>query len=293
MKSVNKIIAVSVMSMGLVSGLYCEKRKLVVTTKNTGMYDWAAVEVWQGGSVRESAAKFTKSTAGKNTIYSPSQPGYLFFDPSKGNVEIRFYWTASSMSGVGGGLDVPPFKMIYSVDQLTAIASARKDKTPTITIDCPRPRDRASSTDVGRCKVSPMPSESRPAAQTQQAPAAVTSEAPIKYTKVKVVKTDSSTHGFKWTVQSLHKKVDLERVKNQTNFPPKSQIYSTVNILKDTSLVSKLKVPNNRDFWILVSSNNKEDKKLMNPVISEKIPAGAIESGSVINIDGKGNVTVK
>ncbi len=286
MKSVNKIIAVSVMSMGLVSGLYCENRKLVAM-KSTDKTGWSAIEVWQGGSTRESAAKFQKSTADKSTVYPAEQKlKYLFFDSSKGDVTIRFYWTASSGLGVEGGIQVPPFIRVYSVDQLLQEAAKRKDNTPRITIDCPFGRKN-----VDGCTMKPIPVAAGTVVQTQQAPAAVSSEAPIKYTKVKVVKTDPNTHGFKWEIKALSIDPVISRVQNEQGYPAKSKTYGTVNILKDTSLVSKLKVPNNKDFWILVSSNNQNDSHLKVPKVTP-IKAGTIKSGSVININKQGEVTI-
>ncbi|MBS1986546.1 hypothetical protein JST99_01275 [Candidatus Dependentiae bacterium] len=253
MKKMKRVVAVGVMSMGLVNAVYCEIRKLVAT-KNSDTFGWSAIQIWQNGS-QVSAAKFKKSTASDAQYPQGQSNKYLFFDTDKGGVEVRFYWTADAYASPGtGAADVPLFKntTLYTQNDLPF--------GTTIKINCP-----SGYNGTGSCKME-------------------AAKPTIKYTKVKVVKADNQN--VLWTVKAASGKLAN---------PNKSQTYGTVNILKETGLTSRLKVPNNKDFWIVVSSNDKNDKVFVGNKTAEitEIKAGAIKSGSVINIDGQGKATIK
>lgn len=274
MKKMKRVVAVGVMSMGLVNAVYCEIRKLVVT--KTGSYNLSsssAVQIWQGNTSAAptwtgesfpapvSAATFTKSTTSGAKYPLSQKDKHLFFDTEKGEVTVCFYWTAPFDGDPGVGSErVPAFCKKFKVEHLPS--------GTTIKINC--------YGDLAKCTMEAV----KPA---------------VKYTKVKVVKSDPKTYGWKWKIQATT--TDVTPNGQQVigpNWPAKKDISGTVSILQDTSVVSKLKVPTNKDFWIIVSSNDQKDttKVRYNPAVSP-FKVGQIKSGSVINIDGQGKATIK
>ena len=107
-----------------------------------------------------------------------------------------------------------------------------------------------------------------------------------KTTKVNVVKTPDASHAQKWTIYSLGKNLNLAGVST----PPKDSMYDKVTIAKDTT-TRKLKVPNNRRFWIFVPKvPGSLDRDIMKEI---PFPSTPISSNTVINISADGDVLIK
>lgn len=255
MKLTSKIVTVVAVSMMIAQVVHPELRK-IVAEKSSDTSGWSAIQIWQGNT-KISSANFKKTTATGAKFNNPanSELKYLFFDTaSKEPVEVKFYWTASASPPIGDGPgDVPVFNSPKKYTQYDLPFGA------IIKINCP-PEYRG----VGNCTM------------TIQAPA-------IKFNKVKVVKNAQGTHAIEWIVKS-------SSVKRE---PRKNETYGTVTIKAATGVTNKLKVPNNKPFWIVVSSNDKKDKVLLNEVISDQINAGLIKSNSIIDIDGQGKATIR
>lgn len=255
----SKVVTLVAASMMIAQVVRPELRK-IVAEKSSDTYNWSVIEIWQKKNAVDSlisSAKFKKTTNVKATQFNnPADTNlkYLFFDTTQGDVEVRFYWTADAYSAIPKGAPtVPVFKNAQPYTQSDLPFGT------TIKINC-----APAHSGIGNCTMTP------------QVPA-------VKFNRVEVVKTDPGTQTIDWIVKSSSVKLP----------PNKSQTYGTVTIKKATGLTNKLKVPNNKPFWIIVSSNDKNDKVLHDPQVSDQIDAGQIKSNSIIDIDGQGKATLR
>ena len=261
MKLTSKIVTVVAVSM-MIAQVVCPTEQQIVAYKAKGMdtAKTSAIQILQNNG-KVSAATFGAATDKKGGEYNKtafdtklSNKKYLHFNKGQA-IEVAFF-------PLGSG-EAPGYPAVGS---LPTRRTFQPNEVP----------------EKSKIKISRGTSAS-PLEGTFQ----IEIETPVvkdPMVSVTVKKTDAASHKKGWKIYALKEKV------TPANFDPKTdknKISDLVTIKKDTSLSKKLKVPSDREFWILVPKNSGPQV-----TIDKLTPMSAkTATNSVINISEDGTAS--